>query len=55
MADAYAAGYCRAVVGLILQHLQAALRLGDLQTLAAMHAHTGRVIASVFQLGQAVQ
>ena len=55
VADAQVAGQISAVMGQILQHLQAALGLLHLQPCGAEHRHTGGVIAPVFQALQAVQ
>ena len=55
VADAQGAGQIRAVMGQVLQHLQAALGLLHLHPLRAAHGDACGVIAPVFQPLQSVQ
>ena len=55
VADAQRAGQIRAVMGQLLQDLQATLGLFHLHSVRAADGHAGRVITTVFQPLQSVQ
>ena len=55
VADAQRAGQIRAVMGQLLQDLQATLGLSHLHPVRAADGHAGRVITTVFQPLQSVQ